>query len=395
MNSENTKTSKTLGLGIVLLVLGAILTAAVYFLGGSNGTRRILFSLLLNFSFFTSIALGALCWVTLHHLTHAGWSVVVRRFGEAIGASIALLAFGGAALLLFLPEIYHWADSQVILSDRLIQAKVSYLNETFFIIRYIAYFAIWIFISRYFLGKSRKQDASGDPALTLGMERFSPMAMILLALSISFFSFDLIMSLDAHWFSTIFGVYFFSGAMVAFFSVLALVAVGARWSTGLNETITVEHLHDIGKLMLTFIVFWAYIAFSQYLLIWYGNLPEETVWLYRRQAGQWMTLTYVLLIGHFIIPFFGLMSRWPKRRGGFLAAWAVYILVMHYLDLYWLIMPEFMHGSTTLGFALSDATLFLLMAGVFLVGVALPLRKTAAVPQRDPRLDESLSFENM
>lgn len=227
------------------------------------------------------------------------------------------------------------------------------------------------------------------------MERFSPAAMILLALSITFFSIDFLMSLDPHWFSTVFGVYFFSGCMAGFFSLLALVALGLRRRPEMERLVTVEQLHDVGKLIFTFVVFWAYIAFSQYMLIWYSNIPEETIWLARRQNGQWMGLTYALLIGHFIIPFLGLMSRWPKRSLPLLGVWAVWMLVMHWFDLYWIIVPEYRQDSPQLGLALSDLTTFLMVCGLFLTGSALPLRKSALTPVRDPRLDESLAFENM
>ncbi len=163
----------------------------------------------------------------------------------------------------------------------------------------------------------------------------------------------------------------------------------------MGKAITIEHLHDVGKMTFAFVVFWAYIAFSQYLLIWYGNIPEETAWLHRRAVGQWMNLTYLLLIGHFIIPFLGLLSRYPKRRPVLLTFWAVWVLVMHYLDLYWIILPEYRHNMPNLGFVYTDATLFLTVGGIFLLGSALPLRHTALAPMRDPRLAESLAFENM
>jgi len=385
--------------GAGLAVAGAVLTAIALVTGVSD-TQRTLFSLLINFAFFLSIALGALCWVTLHHLTRAGWSVTLRRMGEAIGSSANVLAVVGVIVLAFAPYLYQWANAEVAATDTLIQEKAAYLNQPFFALRYILYCAIWLSIARFFLVNSRRQDATGDPMRTVRMERFSPVAMILLGFSITFFAFDFLMSLDAHWFSTIFGVYYFAGALVAFFSVLALAAVGVRlMGGGPSPLISVEHLHDVGKLIFAFIVFWAYIAFSQYMLIWYANIPEETLWIARRQEGSWMTLTYTLLAGHFIIPFLGLMSRWPKRRPLLLAAWASWILAMHWLDLYWLIMPEYTRiagaDAGALHLTASDLTLLLTVGGLFLVGSALPLRRGALVPARDPRLEESLAFENI
>lgn len=380
--------------GAGIAVAGAIL-AAIAFATGAGDLRRLLFSLLINFAFFVSLALGALFWVVLHHLTGAGWSVALRRMGEAVAASIGILGLAGLPILALLGAIYPWADPQAVAHDPILQAKQAYLNVPFFSIRYILYFVVWIGLARFFLRHSVRQDAHGDAALTVRMGRFSPLAAILLALTMTFFAFDIVMSLDPHWFSTIFGVYYFSGAFAGFFALLALAAVGARWSGALKAFITPEHLQDVGKILFAFIVFWAYIAFSQYMLIWYGNLPEETLWIARRQEGQWMALTYFLLAGHFFIPFFGLMSRWTKRFGLPLAFWALWMLVMHWLDLYWLIVPEFRHGAQGLGFALSDLAMLLVVGGLFCIGVARPLRRTAALPARDPRLEESLAFENM
>jgi hypothetical protein len=236
------------------------------------------------------------------------------------------------------------------------------------------------------------QDASGDPALTLRMERLSAPGMVLFALSLNFAAFDLLMSLDAHWFSTIFGVYYFAASVVAFVAVMPKILYGLQMRGILKNAVTVEHYHDFGKLLFGFIVFWAYIAFSQYMLIWYGNLPEETEWFLKRQTGDWTTVSLLLIFGHFLIPFVLLVSRMIKRRPLLLALTGGYVLIMCWIDIYWLVIPEF--SPAVARFGLLDILCLLGLNGLYSAAIVLRLRKHSVVAEKDPRLDESLAFEN-
>ena len=268
----------------------------------------------MTFAFFLSISLGGLFFVLLEHCTRAGWSVVARRVAEAIAANVWLMAVLAIPVVLGMHHLYHWSDAAAVAHDPLIEAKVGFLNPTFFMIRLAIYFTIWGVMATFLYRTSLAQDASGDPALTLRMERLSAPGMVLFALSLNFAAFDLLMSLDPHWFSTIFGVYYFAASVVAFFAVMPKVLWALQSRGILKNAITVEHYHDFGKLLFAFVVFWAYIAFSQYMLIWYANVPEETEWFLKRQTGEWTTVSLLLIFGHFVVPFLLLVSRFIKRR---------------------------------------------------------------------------------
>ena len=217
--------------------------------------------------------------------------------------------------------------------------------------------------------------------------------MVIFGFTLTFASVDFLMSLDAHWFSTMFGVYYFSGSVVGFFAFLPLLSGMLQRKGFLRRSISIEHYHDMGKLIFAFLVFWAYIAFSQYMLIWYSNIPEETTWFLRRQTGNWETWSWFLLAGHFFLPFVGLLSATPKRRGRYLMPFALWVLVMHWVDLYYIIMPEFT-AAGSLGFHLLDLTTFLGVGGIWMALLMRTLSKQSLIPLKDPRLAESLAFEN-
>ena len=197
-------------------------------------------------------------------------------------------------------------------------------------IRAALYFGIWSFIALLYYRGSRGQDATGDPRVSARLRRLAGPAIIVLALTQTFASFDWIMSLTPHWYSTMFGVYFFAGSFVGFIALLSVVVVAMRQAGLLNTIISAEHLHDIGKFLFAFTAFWAYIAFSQFFLMWYANLPEETIWFKARMEGSWMQVSLFLMAGHFVAPFFYLMGRTVKRKGATLAAGGAWLLAMHF-----------------------------------------------------------------
>jgi hypothetical protein len=292
--------------------------------------------------------------------------------------------------------IYGWALPGAAHESEALAQKLPYLNPTFFGIRAIVYFVVWWFTARYFLGQSLAQDESRDAGVTLRLERRSYVAILLYAVTVTFAAIDWLMSLLPEWYSTIFGLYYFSGCMVAVMAVLVLAAIALQASGRLTDAITVEHYHDLGKLLFTFVVFWGYIAFSQYLLIWYANIPEETHWFLLRKNGDWKWVSLALLFGQLLIPFVALLSRHVKRQKYLLGVWAVWTLVAHWLDLYWVVMPSMKTDPPgRLPFSAIDVCLFVGLLGLYAAGVVWTMAKRPLVPLGDPRLEESLAFENV
>ncbi len=289
-------------------------------------------------------------------------------------------------------DLYSWNDAALRDVDPLLQAKSADLNAPFFTVRTAAYFAVWIGLSRFFGRRSLRQDTTLDTAVTLEMRRASGPAMLAFAVTTNFAAFDWLMSLDPYWFSTIFGIYFFAGCAVAFFAALPIVAALLQRMNYLTREITIEHYHEMGKLIFGFMMFWAYIAFSQYLLIWYANIPEETSWFLVRQSGSWRIVSLLLIVGHFLLPFFGLMSRGSRRDLRSLLFWAAFLLVMHAVDLFWLIMPSVSPHGLPMG--LME---LLCLLGVGAACAAATLRQTAGIrliPTGERHLSESLRFHN-
>ncbi len=389
---------------IVSLVVGVAALAVSYLLGMQAGDqlRRFFFSYLTALCYGVSLGLGALFFVILQHLTRASWSVVIRRVAELLAALLPLLGLLALPIIIAMlggdNGLYFWgnpalADGSSPQFDELVAHKAGYLNVGFFSIRMVAYFVIWGLLSWHFLGRSTRQDGSGDARLTLGMWRLSAPAMLLFALTLTGFTIDAVMSLDAHWFSTIIGAYFFAGCALCFLAVTTLSIMLLQLSGRMRRTVTVEHYHDLGKLLFAFTLFWGYIAFSQFMLYWYANIPEETGWYLRRFSGEWLWWSVALLFVQLLIPLAGLLSRYVKRRKRFLAFWCVWLLIAHYMDLYWLIMPEY--GGEGIPFGALDVLCLVGVLALMLAAWALLARRRPLVPLGDPALADSLRFENV
>ena len=412
---------RNLAIGLAVVGLGA--GAAIGYTGALGTTPAHFWrAYLVAFLFGLTMCLGGLFFVLIQHLTRAGWSVAVRRPAEALASNLRWywLLFVPFAVLWFMGKgnlLWIWADMESLKAINefdytVVKKKLAFLNPTFFWTRAAIYFAVWALLAWFFVGNSRAQDSTGDISLTERMQKWSGPAVILFGLTTTFASFDWIMSLSPVWFSTMFGVYFFCGCATAGFAGMILFTVRLQSMGVLKGLVSAEHFQDMGKLLFAFgMVFWAYIAFSQYMLIWYANIPEETGWFLARQVGGWAPLSFALLFGHFVLPFVGLISKWPKRYPMILAAGAVWMLCFHYVDLYWLIMPEIPHDLSSMAtyrefsekYAdtkthFGNPVNFLLAIGALatvVAGTITSLSRAALVPTRDPRLNESLKFENM
>ena len=360
---------------------------------------------LTSFCFLLSISLGCLFFVTVQHLAKAGWSVTVRRVAEIF----AMCAFPMA--ILFLPilipvlmgnaALYEWVENPGFTAEHghppiesMEALKAKFLNPNFFGIRCVVYFLVWGMIAWNFFGKSLKQDVSGDPKLTLKMQRSSTYMMILFAGSIVFASFDFEMSLAPLWFSTMFPVYFFAGGVMSGLAAIILACLMIQNSGRCTDEITVDHYHDLAKLMFSFVFFWGYIGFSQFMLIWYANIPEETIWFDWRFTSGWGWVSLILLFGHLLIPFLGLMARTVRRNKKFLFFASIYMLCMHWLDHYWLVMPQLKDDHSFAAIPLVQIPCAIGLIGLFIALFCFIARDKPLVPLKDPRLGEALNFEN-
>src|SRR5687767_2793761 len=274
-------------IGAVAALLGIVACAIL----GLSNPKQFFFSWLVSFLFFLSLALGALFFVLTQYAAQAGWGIVLRRIAETVFATIPVMAALFLPLLLGLHDLFEWSHADAVEHDALLRWKAPYLNVPFFLIRAAIYFGSWSFMAILYYRGSSGQDVTGDPGVSARLRRLAGPAIIVLALTQTFASIDWIMSLTPHWYSTIFGVYFFAGSFVGFIALLSVIVVAMRRAGLLDTIISDEHLHDIGKLLFAFTAFWAYIAFSQFFLMWYANLPEETTWYKARIEGSWLRIS--------------------------------------------------------------------------------------------------------
>ncbi len=376
-------------IALIVGIAGLAASAAGYFVDA----RQFFHSYLTAFSFWATIGLGGLFFTMLHHLTGATWSVVLRRISETVMAVLPYLIVLFIPVALGVHALFHWSHAEAVQQDTLLQAKAPYLNLPFFFVRTALYFGIWFWLSRSLYRHSILEDGGSSPELTQKMRRLSAPGMVLFAFTLTFASFDWIMSLDAHWYSTIFGVYVFSGSVLAILSFITLAALYLRGKEILEDVITLEHYHDLGKLLFAFTVFWAYIAFSQFMLIWYGNLPEETIFFHHRWVGSWKMVSMVILFGHFVVPFLALLTRAAKRNLLNLKVMSIWLLLMHWVDMYWLILPNlYPHGARV---SWLDLSTMLGIGGIVVWLFWARLRSQALIPLNDPKLAASVQFENV
>lgn len=376
------------GIGAVLGVIGLGASLAL-----AGGTKQFYFSWLVAYMYFLSIALGALFFVLVHTVTRAAWGVTLRRVVENVMATLPVFALLFVPIWLGRHEIYEWMHAEAAAHNPIIQGKAAFLNEGFWFTRAIFYFVAWSVLATWFSTQSQKQDETGEERISARLRGAAPIGIVLFALTTTFATIDWMMSLEPMWYSTMIGVYFFSGAVVAILSFTLLLVHFAYAQGALRGVVTVEHLQDVAKLLFGFTIFWAYIAFSQYFLIWYANIPEETIYYMKRQVGSWQSAGMMLALGHFLVPFFFLMPRAVKRQSALLIVMAIWQLLMHFLDLHWCIMPNLHPEGMKLG--LTDVAAFAAVGGIFLAALGWVSSRRALVPLRDPRLPESLSFENV
>src|SRR4030066_231696 len=375
-------------IGMTLLVVGVILGAAAFFVDHS----RAVYNYLIAFTFMISIGVGALFLIALEYIVGADWSVPIRRVVEFFAATIPLLAILVIPLLFNVHELFHWSHAEAVADDEILQGKAPYLNVSFFIIRVFVLIGLWSLFYFFFIKNSKKQDTSKDQKLTKINIRLSAIFIPIFAFTITISAIDWLMSIEPHWFSTIIGVYFFAGTVIAALAAVTLATVLLKENGYLHPAMTNDHLYSLGALLFAFVNFWGYIAFSQYMLIWYADLPEETFWFMQRWEGSWAIFSIGLIIVHFLGPYITLISQPSKMDPKKLKFISVWLLFAHLYDLFWFVMPEMEELSGGYSFSWIDLVFPIAAVGLIILVFNMKAKKENLIPIGDPKLQRGLDF---
>ncbi|MGH8069676.1 MAG: hypothetical protein ACRERE_31425 [Candidatus Entotheonellia bacterium] len=359
--------------GLVLCGLGVLLNPTQFFR-----------SYLLAYLFWLGIPLGCLAILMVHHLVGGAWGAVIRRVLESSTRTFPLLVLLFVPLLFGLHELYIWARPEVVTNDALLQQKSPYLNIPFFILRSALYFVIWLAVSYLFNRWSLAQDQTAAAPFERRMRLLSGPGLVLYVLTATFSAVDWAMSLEPHWFSTIYGILVMVGQLLATLAFAVVVVALLADTPPLSAVMSPAHFHDLGNLILAFVMLWAYMAISQFLIIWAGNLPEEITWYLHRTQGGWEWMALALILFDFTLPFLLLLSRGIKQRGQLLAWVAAAVLVMHLVDLFWLVVPAFQPAGIFIHWL--DVVALVGIGGIWLAMFVWELKRRALLPVHDPGL---------
>jgi hypothetical protein len=343
---------------------------------------------LVGFIFWLGIALGSLALLMLQHLTGGAWGLVLRRSLEAATRTLPLMLILFLPILFGLKQIYPWTNARFMQQTAALQQKAHYLNPSFFMIRAAIYFALWSLLAMLLNWLSLEQDRTAEKRIRKQLQMISGPGLVLLIVSITFASIDWVMSLEPAWSSTIFGLIFVAAWSL---SALAFAIISMSWLTErepMDRVAQPAHFHDWGNLLLALVMLWTYFAFSQYLIIWSGNLPEETTWYVARNHGGWGVIALAIVIMQFAFPFMTLLSRAAKKSSQKLAMLAVLILIMRVVDVIWLIEPPFNQEHFHLSWM--DLVAPIAIGGLWIGTFAWQLQKRPLVPINDPQLEQAL-----
>jgi hypothetical protein len=390
------------GIGLIGLI-GWLISLSL----GGHFADHLFRTYLIAYVFWVGISLGSLGLLMVQYLGGGGWGLVIRRLLEAGSHTLFLMAVLFIPILGGMGRLYEWVHPEhapTDLAKKLIAHKAPYLNTTFFTIRVVIYFALWIGLAWFLRKWSKQQDDNADMGAVQRSQNLSGPGFMFYALAVSFASFDWVMSLDAEWFSTIFGMLTMAGQGVLTIAFLILICTALQNHQPMSQVLQPKHFHDLGKLQLALVMVWSYFSFSQLLIIWSGNLPEEIPWYILRFSPNtlWWYLGLALILFHFALPFLLLLSRDLKRDARRLKFVAMLLILMRFVDLLWVIVPEFekrdhhaagaaaAHGPNVLFYG-SAVLAAIGLGGVWLGWFFLQLRRRALVPYNDPQLDEALA----
>jgi hypothetical protein len=381
---------------LVAGVVGIVVTGIGFFVDRPHFFQGWLVAWLL----WLSVALGCLGLAMLQYLSGGAWGLMIRRPLEAGARTLPLLVVLFLPLLGGLHELFEWSHADAVRASEILTAKSAYLNVPFFVARAVLYFACWIGLAFVISRLARRQDETGDPLIAGRLQAISAGGFLLLALTSTFAAIDWLMSLDPHWQSSLYGLWFFAGLALSGLCFCVVIANWLRQRAPLAGLITRQHFHDYGKLFFAFTMLWAYLSFSQFLLIWAGNLPEEIPFYLRRMHGGWAIASTVLVLGHFILPFLILLSADVKRRGSTLVKVAVWMIAMRWLDYFWNVAPTLDALRRQAGHATNpwlsiwiDLAALVGLGGVFVWFYLGQLASRPLLPVQDPELAEVLANE--
>jgi len=365
--------------GVVLTIVGVVMA----------GQERFFQAYLVAYTFWMGVVLGSMALLMVQHLSGGAWGVVIRRLLEAAVRTMPIMA------LLFIPiwvgmgHLYDWTHADVAANDPVIREKVLYLNTPFFLVRQVIYFAIWITIGTLLTRWSAEQDRTGDPALIVKLSRLSGGGLVVYALTVTLAMVDWTMSVNPHWYSTMWGPLYMGGQALSAMSFAIVVLIMLSQVPPLNRVVNPSHLHDLGKLLFAFLMLWAYLSFSQFLIVWSANVWEEIPhYLVRWDSGYQYVSAFIILL-HFALPYALLLSRDLKRDARRLRVIATWILTARIVDYYWHVAPEFHKGGLSL--SLLDFALPVAIGGIFLALYAVNLKARALLPVNDPGLVKALA----
>jgi len=368
-------------------IAGAV-GAALSLVGLLSNKAQFFQSYLMAYMFVLGLTLGNLALGMIHQLSGGAWGVVTRRLFGAASRVIPILTLLFVPIAFGIPSLYEWARPEAVEADEILQAKHLYLNPTFFLLRALLYFVVWNGIA-YFLNKwSLEQDRTNDPRIPGRMQRLSGGGLVAYVITVTFASFDWLMSLDPHWFSTIYGVLIIGGQGLTALAFLITAFIWLSRRPPFDAILVPQHFHDLGNLMLAFVMLWAYFSFSQYLIIWAGNLPEEISWYLHRITTGWRFVGLTLIVFHFALAFLLLLSRRMKREPNLLIKIAVGVLLIRVVDLFWLVAPAFHHDGLSVSWM--DVVLPLTLASIWLGAFFRQLRGRAILPVHDPQFHEAV-----
>jgi hypothetical protein len=371
-------------LGTIAAIVGVVLAGVGVALSGLD---RFYQAYLVGYTFWLGVALGSMALLMVQHLSGGAWGVVIRRPLEAATSTIPVMAVLFVPIALGMHSLYEWTHEGA-LNDPMIAAKAAYLNTPFFLARAVFYFVVWTAMSQLLLKWSREQDQTGDPAYAKKLSVLSGGGLVVYALTVNFSITDWLMSVNPHWFSTMWGPLFMVGQALAALALTINVLVLLMGSAPMDRVLSASHFHDLGKLLFAFLMLWAYLTFSQFLIVYSANLAEEVPHYLARSQGGYQYLTIVLIVLHFIVPYSLLLSRDVKRGITRLRMIAAWLILMRIVDYYWQVAPEF---HETLSLSVIDLALPIALGGIFLTLYAMRLKSQPLLPVHDEGLEKALT----